>query len=346
MSAPPRLLERQQLRKALTGYPVLTLPAEVTSEIFMQFLPPYPQRPSLVGPLSPSFLLRICRQWRDVALATPALWSTVALDMESLHARQLSLLNSWLQRSGHCPLSIALVCPFNTQHTPYITALAEAILTHSSRFREMDLRIPLEDLARFTAPMPLLRSLTVGPTQYLTAKSRIPGQLPWSPFLHAPMLKDVVLSLFFNPFCITLPWSHVTSLTATLFCNEAAEILRHTTILEICNIDIYNSVNGNLPQVTAITPIPVRSLRLLLKDTDHRQDTATMQQFFSMLAFPALEALAVSECFLGADPIAAILSLCQQGYPQRIAIHHACTARSVFESAFPGAELSVASLES
>ncbi|KAJ7633254.1 hypothetical protein FB45DRAFT_1148910, partial [Roridomyces roridus] len=113
-SLEPRLHERSQLCQSLAShrYPVLTLPAEVTSEIFTQFLPPFPQRPSLVGPLSPSFLLRICRQWRDIALGTPALWSTMELDIDSedkkLHARQLGLLDSWLQRSGHCPLSIAL----------------------------------------------------------------------------------------------------------------------------------------------------------------------------------------------------------------------------------------------
>ncbi|KAJ7633237.1 hypothetical protein FB45DRAFT_792637 [Roridomyces roridus] len=322
-------------------------PGKVTSEIFTQFLPPFPQRPSLVGPLSPSFLLRICRRWRDIALGTPALWSTMELDIDSedkkLHARQLGLLDSWLQRSGHCPLSIALVRPYHTQCMPSTTAFVEAVLAHALRVRDMDIRFPLEDLEVFTTSMPLLRGLTVGPTHYPPAKAHIPGDLQRKLFVDAPRLKDVVLSNFFNPFCITLPWSQITSLTATLFPYEAVEILPHTTILEICNIDICNPVSSNLPPISTITPIPVRSLRLLLKNSDD-YDEDSMQLFFSMLAFPALETLAVSEVFLGADPVAAILAVRHQGYPQRIAIHHARTDRSVFESAFPGAELWVESL--
>ncbi|KAJ7633252.1 hypothetical protein FB45DRAFT_832722 [Roridomyces roridus] len=237
----------------------------------MQFLPPSPQRPSPVGPLSPSLLVRVCRRWRDIALSTPALWSTMTLDIESedekLHEHQLGLLHSWLQRSGHCPLSIALVGSYSTRCTPSITALAKTILAHASRFRDMDICVPLQDLEHFTVPMPLLRSVTVGPTQYPPANTHVPGHLQRKLFLHAPRLTDVVLSNLFNPFSITLPWSQITSLTATLFPCEAAEILQHTTILQICNINICNSVRGgNTPLVPAIAPIPVRSLRLLLKN--------------------------------------------------------------------------------
>ncbi|KAJ7633162.1 hypothetical protein FB45DRAFT_745848, partial [Roridomyces roridus] len=74
-------LEREKLHQELAHYkyPVLTLPTEITSEIFIQFLPPYPARPAIVGKRSPSFLLRICRTWRNVALSTPALWCAVRL---------------------------------------------------------------------------------------------------------------------------------------------------------------------------------------------------------------------------------------------------------------------------
>ncbi|KAJ7633255.1 hypothetical protein FB45DRAFT_914733 [Roridomyces roridus] len=201
---------------------------------------------------------------------------------------------------------------------PSTTAFVEAVLAHALRVRDMDIRFPLEDLEVFTTSMPLLRGLTVGPTHYPPAKAHIPGDLQRKLFVDVPRLKDV---------------SQITSLTATLFPYEAVEILPHTTILEICNIDICNPVSSNLPPISTITPIPVRSLRLLLKNSDD-YDEDSMQLFFSMLAFPALETLAVSEVFL----------VRHQGYLQRIAIHHARTDRSVFESAFPGAELWVESL--
>ncbi|KAJ6602659.1 hypothetical protein DFH09DRAFT_1019790, partial [Mycena vulgaris] len=91
-------------------YPVLTLPTEITSEIFLNFLPAPPERPFADGPLSPSFLCQICRTWRDIALATPALWSAIHLDLDHSpsHPQQLWVLNAWLERSKQCPLSVAL----------------------------------------------------------------------------------------------------------------------------------------------------------------------------------------------------------------------------------------------
>ncbi|KAJ7704514.1 hypothetical protein B0H17DRAFT_1126834 [Mycena rosella] len=50
-------------------YPVLTLPNEMVSEIFLHFLPTCPP---IISLHSPSLLGRICRKWRDIALSTPA----------------------------------------------------------------------------------------------------------------------------------------------------------------------------------------------------------------------------------------------------------------------------------
>ncbi|KAJ7614539.1 hypothetical protein FB45DRAFT_802433, partial [Roridomyces roridus] len=77
------LVERNGCHQVLARYkyPILTLPAEITSEIFIHFLPSDCDLTPLVtvGPHSPSFLLQICRQWRDIALGTPALWSSFRL---------------------------------------------------------------------------------------------------------------------------------------------------------------------------------------------------------------------------------------------------------------------------
>ncbi|KAJ7659328.1 hypothetical protein DFH06DRAFT_1195491 [Mycena polygramma] len=52
-------------------YPVLTLPNELVSEIFIHFLPIYPSCPPLTGCLSPYTLLGICRKWREVSGCYP-----------------------------------------------------------------------------------------------------------------------------------------------------------------------------------------------------------------------------------------------------------------------------------
>ncbi|KAJ7078228.1 hypothetical protein C8R43DRAFT_354184 [Mycena crocata] len=63
------------------AYPVLSLPNEIVSEIFLQTL----DSPSaLSGPTSPIFLGHICRQWREIALTMPALWTDIHLSLNTL----------------------------------------------------------------------------------------------------------------------------------------------------------------------------------------------------------------------------------------------------------------------
>jgi hypothetical protein len=45
-------------------YPVLRLPNEIVSEIFMHFLPAYSLFPQLTGLFSPTLLPHICHTWR------------------------------------------------------------------------------------------------------------------------------------------------------------------------------------------------------------------------------------------------------------------------------------------
>ncbi|KAJ7713132.1 hypothetical protein DFH07DRAFT_758942 [Mycena maculata] len=61
-------------------YPVLTLPDEITSEIFLQYVNSSPQenfRPW--RPLCPMRLASVCRSWRAVALSTCRLWTYLSI---------------------------------------------------------------------------------------------------------------------------------------------------------------------------------------------------------------------------------------------------------------------------
>ncbi|KAJ6610649.1 hypothetical protein B0H10DRAFT_1648235, partial [Mycena sp. CBHHK59/15] len=54
-------------------YPVLSLPTEITMEIFRRCIHPgSAPRPSPAK--APLLLAQICRQWRQIALNTPDLW--------------------------------------------------------------------------------------------------------------------------------------------------------------------------------------------------------------------------------------------------------------------------------
>ncbi|KAJ7831083.1 hypothetical protein B0H13DRAFT_2371615 [Mycena leptocephala] len=91
-------------------YPVLTLPNEIVSDIFIHFLPAYPLCPPLTGLLSPTLLTHICRRWREIALGTPALWSTISTSYhDGIPLKQKAhILDLWLKSSRFRPLSLRI----------------------------------------------------------------------------------------------------------------------------------------------------------------------------------------------------------------------------------------------
>ncbi|KAJ6522779.1 hypothetical protein DFH09DRAFT_200623, partial [Mycena vulgaris] len=54
--------------------PIARLSLEISSEIFVQCLPPFP-KPG--GCLIPMLFLNICNAWAAIALSTPALWAAI-----------------------------------------------------------------------------------------------------------------------------------------------------------------------------------------------------------------------------------------------------------------------------
>ncbi|KAJ7603565.1 hypothetical protein FB45DRAFT_812323 [Roridomyces roridus] len=348
-----RFAEREKCEDVLNSckYPVLTLPVEITTYIFTKFLPGHPERPLLFGPESPSLLLQVCRQWRYVALATPELWSTMklTLDDRGSSASQCLALDSWLQRSGNYPLSIELAFLLFTGITLVDAESMQTILRHASRWREMELCLPFNHLEQMTVAMPLLRSLTLGPTQLLPPYPRPPAP-PTTICMEAPNLREVNLSRFFNPLWIALPWAQITTIAgADLYVNEAIEILRHTVALECCRFTIVGYADFDPSTIPTTIPLPsLRSLTMVWDGygLDQVENVENLYLFFKALSLPALESIHVSEYFLGQEPVATLSALWQDGDPAEIEIVDAQVSEDVYAAAFPRAKLSVESMSS
>ncbi|KAK6992100.1 F-box domain-containing protein [Favolaschia claudopus] len=155
------LLQQKSAVKERLGaykYPVLSLPNEIISEIFIRFLPAYPECPVSWGPRSPTFLTQICRRWREVALSTPALWR--ALSLSDGLGQQLGDL--WLDRAGSCPLSLE-VDEFWGGNRPEELALVLSYLGRCEclrlRLYEVDTQLSSIQGAISENTMPLLRHL-------------------------------------------------------------------------------------------------------------------------------------------------------------------------------------------
>ncbi|KAJ7166769.1 hypothetical protein C8R46DRAFT_899295 [Mycena filopes] len=75
----PLTEEKIAIQKSLdsTVYPILTIPFELTAEIFVPCLPDRPVSPHLT--IAPLLLTAICRQWRNIACSTPRLWAALQI---------------------------------------------------------------------------------------------------------------------------------------------------------------------------------------------------------------------------------------------------------------------------
>ncbi|KAJ7659265.1 hypothetical protein DFH06DRAFT_438750 [Mycena polygramma] len=167
--------EQDTIRARLDSYkyPVLTLPNELVSEIFLHFLPIYPACPPLTGCLSPNSLLQICRKWRQIALATPALWRAVKISF--MHdEEQAPAVQAWLSRSGCYPLSIEA-----HQEMDIEGQLLDVIAAHCTRWEHVKLQLTLSDLPAHSS-LPMLRQLELcqklSPCSWCTSRAPVPAR--------------------------------------------------------------------------------------------------------------------------------------------------------------------------
>ncbi|KAJ7181611.1 hypothetical protein C8R43DRAFT_969644 [Mycena crocata] len=179
-------------------YPVLSLPNEITSNIFLQSIPSDAQPSRHTSPL---LLTQICRQWRAVAFATPGIWQSITLNRRvHWHDEVGKLLEMWLKYSATLPLFLSLGCYDPVQMQP----LVDASLARSHRWQEITLSSPV-NIDAANRHFPLLRKVSL---------SRDVGG---TVIIHnAPVLRQA--SVGTTPcFDVHLPWDQLTTLMVNSF---------------------------------------------------------------------------------------------------------------------------------
>ncbi|KAJ7149293.1 hypothetical protein C8R43DRAFT_506101 [Mycena crocata] len=277
---------------ACDAHPVLTLPNEITSEIFIHFLPVYPICPSLHGLFSPIILTHICHQWREIALTTSALWRAISLDYRLQHhtwAGTHELLQLYITRSRAFPLSIEV---FADDELP---PEAEATLV-SHRLRSEFLTLRWDGVDTFSTlfgrPMPVLRHLDL-------LFCHTPGPDPLFDSRDVSLLRSVALECGSDG--VGLPWAQLTTLK--LVCvppNECTRVLQQTASLVHCELSLYLEIpDDNIHiQEPDITLPHLETFHF--KVVDGHPFAPYMIECFIL---PALRSLEVEEELLGSDPI-------------------------------------------
>ena len=215
-----QLLQQRKCYSRLLS-PLRSLPIEIFGEIFM-----YATRDSPRHVLN---LSAVCQLWRDAALRTPALWSTLELvDYKSKYNMD-SHTDSWIKRALSYPLSLVI-----RHHDGFLNPVntARTVLTnHKCRSITLDgdkgILSILKELQ--FADLEMLESFSLLSQVPDSSELSIPDALRY-----APKLKTLVLHAYHSAFdMLPFPWRQLTSLIIWFMdIDMAADILRACVNLE------------------------------------------------------------------------------------------------------------------
>ncbi|KAJ7030647.1 hypothetical protein C8F04DRAFT_1397768 [Mycena alexandri] len=303
--------EKDLLQERIDGYtyPVLTLPNEIVSEIFVHFLPVYPDPPPIIGRSSPNVLGQICRKWRDIAFSTPALWRGIALSLQNGKRldQKLRLLETWLQRSGSCLLSINMDLAYAIAPVASGSFLA-SIAAHSRRWEHLqlcssDLPFPsiVAPFPSIVAPFPFLRTLYMSLAEPVESNT----QSPISPFHAAPLLRTVVVFPWHHSDITLYPWSQLTTFTALLiFPDHCVDVLSQTVNLTYCKLSIRPGY-GDGPKISQSVTLPHLET-FIIRGSFYSN---LSWRFLDIFTLPALHKFQASESILQGQPVNTLKSL-------------------------------------
>ncbi|KAJ7070092.1 hypothetical protein C8F01DRAFT_1115218 [Mycena amicta] len=144
-------------------YPILNLPAEVVSEIFVHCLPK--ETVDVVSTRdAPILLCRICRRWRQIALSTLRLWTTftVVVESESQKAQLADIAQTWLSRTGGFPLTISL--RGHLSQAASFDRFMQILQQRANNIRSLILRVPrfdLNEVGKHIQAFPALEEISI-----------------------------------------------------------------------------------------------------------------------------------------------------------------------------------------
>ena len=224
--------------------PIRCLPIEIFGQIFVYATR---DRPRHVLNLS-----AVCQLWRDAALNTPTLWSTLELGHHTTRCYMRNHIDSWIERAHSYPLSLVIRKQDSDVFlNPVLTALT-LIANHQWKSITLD-----SDDTIILSILYELKYSNIEILESFSLAARFYSELSLPDVLqYAPKLKTLSLNIR-DPFAfdtLPFPWGQLTSLTITLWPlgnnNTGVDILRACVNLEELIMDGNADGSGSNDSIT------------------------------------------------------------------------------------------------
>jgi hypothetical protein len=262
------------------------LPVELKNRIFELLLPSRGEWGEIDRTKMRSFLatISVCREWRDVALSNPFLWSTMHIDLGK--SNPSSRINDWILRSRTLPLTLHIQDFWrdNKGLEQSRKVLADAMSLCSNRLQSLSLNIPSQVLCGLQHNNFQYHRLT-----QLQITSRIDQPLS----LLNPTASPEKIELDGVSFrSLHISWNRLIS--ATVSCvnlEDVTQLFQHASQMTFCRISSLESGPGDV----SMPPIIHHRLKTLeLLSTDR----VTAQNLLDSLTLPCLQEVEIFESIL------------------------------------------------
>ncbi|KAJ7866910.1 hypothetical protein B0H13DRAFT_2560441 [Mycena leptocephala] len=251
-------------------------PTELLIEIFVQSCGIYcPIGKVTEGPM---LLLQVCQAWKELALQTPQLWASFALDFPSPLPGPdksdflVSEMKGWLERSLTVPLSFKFYYPASDATC---TNFIQCILASSARWRNVSLCAPSTNLLPLWEARP--DSFTC--LKVLKVETLRPSLIP-----------SRIFSLGVN-------WAQITELNLFLITmptlDECLHILKQSISLTRCSMNAICLLSSNDIGHIHLPELEHLGLTLYEEDTGSLHPDSRLLAFLDTLSIPALQSLKI-----------------------------------------------------
>jgi hypothetical protein len=256
---------------------VLTLPPELTSEIFLYCLPDS----DFIHPdpfTAPLLLCHVCRPWRHIALDTPGIWASLHLNLawfcppyeeaeeEEEEAEELldlpAFFRDWISNARNMPLSVHVEDDHSSPPKHEVEPLLSMIGRRSAQWHKI--------------------MLCVSPAYFCLV---FPSESLIFPSLHHLAVRNACL--FETPWMLDIRWQRLTVFRSeNIGVSECIHILRNGPSLLSCTFHLCRE-NYRVP-FTSLPPLDLQALEIT--ETTTQLLILTLLQH---LTLPALQHLAL-----------------------------------------------------